>query len=92
MESKESAANSRGWSRPAAARGEVGQGHIEAVTTLAEALALSVQCEHCGARMWPVEQLKLHMAIHELKKMVYDSQLAVVQRMFRRMRDSAGWG
>lgn len=61
------------------------------MNTVAEALALSVQCSWCGARMWPAAQLELHMAVHELKQMVYVSQLKVVQKMFRRMRESAGW-
>lgn len=61
------------------------------MTTVAEALALSVQCSWCGARMWPAAQLELHEARHELKKLVYAGHLAVVQKMFRRMRESAGW-
>lgn len=59
--------------------------------TLAEALAAAVTCKYCGARMWPAEQLKLHVAMHELRNMVYRSNVATLKKTFKAMRNGTGW-
>ncbi len=54
---------------------------------LVTALAESVECPRCGARMWPETLLEKHLAIHEIRDLRYLADLKPLQHTFRNMRD-----
>lgn len=49
----------------------------------------AVQCEHCGAKMYPQSLLQPHLDKHRLHQRWLDSELRKLQETFSRMRDIA---
>lgn len=59
------------------------------MTTPTEALSLALTCPWtgCGCRIWPPEQMDEHLALHDLKFMVYSGDLKKLQYAMGRLRD-----
>jgi hypothetical protein len=49
----------------------------------------AVQCEHCGAKMYPQSLLQPHLDKHRLHQRWLNSELRKLQETFSRMRDIA---
>ena len=49
----------------------------------------AVQCEHCGAKMYPKSLLQPHLDKHRLHQRWLNSELRKLQDTFSRMRDIA---
>jgi uncharacterized OB-fold protein len=66
-----------------------------AVATRSKVIAIertkfrAVQCEHCGAKMYPKSLLQPHLDKHRLHQRWLNTELRKLQETFSRMRDIA---
>lgn len=68
---------------------------VRAATTSPKVIAIertefrAVQCEHCGAKMYPKSLLRPHLSRHERKELWFTTEVSKLQNTLSRMRDIA---
>jgi len=54
--------------------------------TVAEAIRCAAVCPQCGAKLWPPEQMDVHLMLHEVKLQQYRHTLGKLKWAIDRMR------